>query len=108
MNSKKEMLYRWIAYDVAGISIGQILPKWLLCIRCLLFPIKFLSAYLRNVEGYQIMSNSWKINGVEYSDDFFKIISNNTKNKDIWYRFEKDEYDRITVVTKRETDIYKT
>lgn len=61
----------WFLKNIAKHPPEMIFPNWIRCIQFLLFPIKTLVYMQSKGDGYQWESNTWKIHGVEFSDDFF-------------------------------------
>lgn len=55
---------------------GRFLPKWLFCIRCVLYPWAYLRYVIINrTDGYDYLLGRWKINGVSFNQDFFYDVS---------------------------------
>ena len=79
-----------------GITTGQVLPNWALFIRFLLFPIRMTRWWIEKGEGYQCMTDTWIIHGIEYSDVLFAHLANDNR----WYRVIKRENGLITIETK--------
>lgn len=71
-------LYKFLKYKVFKIKEGQILPKYLLGIKCLLFPIEAIKWFgSKNI--YDVYRDVYTIRGVKVCSDFFeasKIIGN--------------------------------
>ena len=76
-----------------GILEGQVLPRWAVFIRFLLFPVKMARWWMKDGEGYQCMTDTWIIHGIEYSDDMFSYFASDDK----WYRVIKRENGLITI-----------
>lgn len=49
------------------VPAGMIFPWWALAVRGLLFPLQFFYWRMNCAQGYQIMTDTWKIGGVTYS-----------------------------------------
>ena len=54
---------------------AMILPKWLLVIRAILYPLDFFFWKMSNSRGYQWQSNTWNIHGVKYTDEALRDLA---------------------------------
>jgi len=51
------------------LEAGCILPWWALAVRAVLFPLRTFYWAMSRAEGYQWRSDTWLIEGVEYSGE---------------------------------------
>lgn len=70
----KTKFYRWLITNIAKTPEGNILPLWIRCIWMLLFPIKAFYYRIERNEGYQPITDTWKIQGNEFSGQFFQHL----------------------------------
>jgi len=54
---------------------GSYLNKFQMIIRCILFPLSSFYWYMHKQNGYCPATQSWKINGVRYSNQFFEELA---------------------------------
>ena len=54
---------------------GMILPRWLLVIRAMLYPLDFFYWKMSESRGYHWQSNTWSIHGVKYTDDALQALA---------------------------------
>lgn len=59
----------------AGQPEGSILPVWLLVVRAILFPLEFLFWRMSGSRGYQLESDTWLIEGVQYSAEALRATT---------------------------------
>jgi len=72
---------------LAKAKEGQMLPKWLLSIRFLIFPFESIKFYSRiNIDIRDIDTHSYKIQGMKFSFTFFAMLS---------YHVEKGNYFKV-------------
>ena len=72
---------------LAKIKEGQILPKWLLPIRFLIFPFESIKFYSKkNIDIRDIETHSYKIHGMKFSYTFFATLS---------YHVERENYFKV-------------
>lgn len=55
-------------------NIGDVLPRWLIIIRIILFPINFFYYYYNKHNLYDVYRDIWNINGFKFSNEFFVDI----------------------------------
>ncbi len=53
----------------------MILPRWLLCIRTILFPLNSFYWCMSKTEGYQFESDTWLIAGIRYSAPALRALA---------------------------------
>ena len=58
------------------IPEGMILPRWALIVRATLFPLDFFYWWMSQQTGYQCQTDTWLIDGVEYSGRSLFLLSN--------------------------------
>lgn len=58
-----------------GIQPGQILPKPLLVVRAILYPLDSFYWWMSESRGYQLFEDVWLINGVRYDASMLKHLS---------------------------------
>jgi hypothetical protein len=58
-----------------NIPVGQILPKWAIAVRAILFPLDFFFWRMSQVKGYQWETDTWLIEGVHYSNEVFRSLA---------------------------------
>lgn len=71
-------LYKFLKYKVFKVKEGQILPKLLLYIKCVLFPVEAIK-WFGSKDIYDIYTDVYNIKGIKISSDFFeasKIVGN--------------------------------
>lgn len=76
----REKIWRWLLDDIVKHPANQILPKWLIAISWILFPLKRIRWYSQAGEGYQPETDSWIINGLHYPSVFFHVLRFKVKN----------------------------
>lgn len=54
---------------------GMILPRWLLIIRTILYPLDFFYWRMSETRGYQWQSDTWNINGVRYTGAALRALA---------------------------------
>jgi len=96
----RQSTYRWIARDIFSIPEGTILPKWIIAIRFVLFPLQSIRWWLNGGEGYNLMTDTWYIHKTHFSSDFLLNLSNNSP---YWYRVTKDQWGNLTVTAVETT-----
>ena len=89
-------IYRWFR-KAGGVKEGEISPKWLLAVRFVLFPLQSSRWWLNDSEGYQIHTDTWKINGLEFSSTYFEDLANKAP---YWYRVKSIEHGVVTFEAK--------
>ena len=63
----KNKLWHWIRKKcIKHAPIDCLLPWWLLVIKIILFPLDSFYWHMSKSRGYQVMSDSWIIDGVVY------------------------------------------
>lgn len=72
-DSMRLVLWRWLRSNHPPYLE---LPRWLLLIRALLFPIDFFFWRVGKSRGYQWESEMWLIGGHRWSGEFFHVLSN--------------------------------
>lgn len=92
-NHKRLRLFDWILKKVKHPD-GMVLPFWLRCLHCLLFPIQFFYYTVGNKHGYQLMTDTWIIHGKSYSDALFRHF---TIGGDETFKIVKRDNDTITI-----------
>ena len=65
----------WLAKAKSRCSEGSQLPRWLLSLRALLYPLDFFYWKMREGRGYQPESDTWIINGVKYKDSTLRTLA---------------------------------
>ena len=53
----------------------MILPRWLIMIRAILYPLDFFYWKMGENRGYQWQSNTWDIHGVRYTDEALRTLA---------------------------------
>lgn len=66
---------------------GEIAPKWLIAARLALLPIDTIKLLVMD-QYYDIMTDTWKINGVKLSGRMIKVLTAEV-NAGRWHRFAK-------------------
>lgn len=61
--------------DDLGPPEGCIVPRWLLFVYTLLFPLHGLKSLLCHATGFDHLRLTWKIHGIEFSDRFFTRLA---------------------------------
>lgn len=51
----------------AKVQEGMMLPRWALLVRAILFPLDFFYWRMSQTRGYQVLTDTWVIEGVTYS-----------------------------------------
>lgn len=54
---------------------GMILPRWLLVIHAILYPLDFVCWQMGKTSGYQWESDTWKIYGVRYTGAALRALA---------------------------------
>ena len=54
---------------------GAILPWWALAVRAVLYPIDSLFWSMSEARGYQLKSDTWRINGIIYSSKALLLLA---------------------------------
>jgi hypothetical protein len=62
----KQRFWYWLR-ECLNVPEGIILPWWMQVIYALLFPLKFMHWRVEQKEGYQWRTDTWRIDGVQYS-----------------------------------------
>lgn len=92
---KRRRFFNYIVRDLAKIPEAQLLPKWILLIQWFLFPLRTFR-YYDGFDGYNIMNDTWNIDGVIIDGQYFWKIKSN-----IGKRFEVLRNDE-GIITLRE------
>jgi hypothetical protein len=73
MNKRRRFFY-YLVREVFKVAEGQILPKYLIVLKCILFPIE--SFYFKiNKDFYDPYRDIYTINGIKFSGQFFKNMN---------------------------------
>lgn len=65
----------WNKISSSFFKEGEIIPRWGMIIKSILFPLKALSFHAIKNFGYQWDRDTWIIHGIHYSDQSFKLLS---------------------------------
>jgi len=60
---------------IAKQTEGALLPRWLLVIRAILYPLEFFYWRMSKTRGYQFESDTWIIDGVRYSGAAMRTLA---------------------------------
>ena len=74
MKLTREAIIRWLIVK-SGTNLMAKIPRWLMIIWRILFPLKAIAYKVQSEEGYQPLTNTWKIHGLEYSDEDFQYLA---------------------------------
>lgn len=88
---------------VSRVPEGCIIPKPLLVIKSILFPIGFLRYILSINHGYDWRSDIWNINGVKYTGKALRSIANS--QGEIFRVIKKGEYVEMVRVDNTDQNI---
>ena len=70
----RRRLFRYIIRDLAKHKEGELLPWWGVALHWLLFPLVSLNCLMQTKHGYDPYSDTWNINGLRISSNFFEDI----------------------------------
>lgn len=68
------------------LEAGCILPWWALAVHAVLFPLRMFYWAMSRAEGYQFRTDTWLIEGVEYSGEALVILAN---SQGVVYRIDR-------------------
>jgi hypothetical protein len=68
----RNTIWRWF---VRNVPEGMVLPWWALVIRSVLFPLDFFFWRMSKTRGYQWQTDTWLIEGVTYSAEALRCLS---------------------------------
>ena len=71
IDNKRLRVWNWVLKTVKHPE-GVLMPFWLRCVYCFLFPIKFFFWHMNEGFGYKIETDTWDIYGKKYSDILFR------------------------------------
>lgn len=74
MGSIRETLWAG-ARRLGQVQEGQILPRWLVAVRALLYPLDFFYWRMSERCGYQWRTDTWLIGGVSYSAEGLRSLA---------------------------------
>lgn len=89
----RKRIFRFLVEKVGKIDQGQMLPRWLIFIRYIFFPLDSFYWSYSGRNGYQVLDDSWIIHGVKYSDQAMRALAD---SKGEIYRIIRIE-DRLIV-----------
>lgn len=85
MTDFRRQMWNNIMADL-GPPVGCIVPLWLRIIYIFLFPLQGLKILLDGAAGFDYLRLTWKIHGIEFSDQVFVRMA---LAEDRCYRFRK-------------------
>ena len=94
----RPLLWMFLKHKIFKISEGEMLPWYALIIWVILFPIKYLKAKLADSE-YDFVTGSRWIYGVKYTDEFFYLIGELSKNQSVVIKKENKKLS-VRFITK--------
>ena len=92
----RQRLFQWVK-RVSGVKEGQIIPRHLMPVKFVLFPIRSIRWAMNEGDGYQLMHDTWKINGLEFSSEFFNAF---TDDPPYWFRVKSTKHGVVTIESK--------
>lgn len=66
-------LWRWVKGDLRE---GSLLPRRLLVLRAILFPLDFFYWRMNKGCGYRAEDDTWNIHGVRYTEEALRTLAN--------------------------------
>lgn len=92
----RRKFFDWLVTEVAKVPPNEYLPKWLLCLRRILFPIE--SYLLMNrAFNYDYCRDVFTLYGQEYSGSLFRAWGNNGFPSGTHFILHRDKYNMLSI-----------